>query len=268
MRLYLAAISILMLVVAGGCRKDNGITESKFPIRQVTVRGVDFGYRIYVPPHLPEGQKPPIMLYLHGSNRRGNDNRSPLNDLSEIIRDHPENFPYIIVFPQCQPKTFWAGPMMEMAIEALNQTIKEFNADESRIYLAGYSMGGFGAWQTAITLPYKFAAIVSVAGGVEPLGEISDEDQRLLSKEVRAAAASSNTYQAYAEELSAIPAWLVHGAKDESVPVDASRKLSEALKAAGNKDVHYRELENVGHASLNDTFIDPELTTWLLKQHK
>jgi predicted peptidase len=258
---------LAFLILLAACGKSGpSFPDTEFPARTVTVDAINYDYRVYLPKDRIEGQKLPVMLYLHGSNRRGSDNQKPVSDLYENIRGFPDNFRFIIVFPQCREGTFWAGPMMEQAMAALDQTVKEFNGDKSKLYLAGYSMGGFGVWQTAITHPDKFAALISVAGGVEPLGRISDEDRSLLSPQVTAAASAPDTNRAYANALSLLPVWVVHGANDQSVPVDASRKLVEALRAAGNTNVNYVELEGVGHGSIINAFSDAKLFEWLAKQ--
>jgi predicted peptidase len=239
-------------------------SETEFPARAVNVNGVSYQYRIYVPKGRGEsGQKVPVMLYLHGSNRRGTDNEAQLADLYENIKGFPDNWQFIVVIPQCREDTFWAGPMTEQAMAALDQTVKEFNGDENRLYLAGYSMGGFGVWQTAITFPNKFAALVPIAGGIEPVGKVSDKDRAILSAQVTAAADSPNPYAAFAERLKQIPVWIVHGSTDEAVPVEGARKIAAALKAAGNQDVNYIELEGVGHGSIVPAFSDPHLFEWL-----
>ncbi len=242
--------------------------KTEYLSRQIESSGTKYGYRVYVPRNRENGKKTPVMLYLHGSNRRGDDNESQIEDLDEIVRAHPEYFPYIIVYPQCRTETFWSGPMMEQALAALDQTVEEFNGDKDRLYLAGYSMGGFGVWQTAITYPGKFAAIVPIAGGVEPVGEISDKDRSILSPQVAAAAASGDTYKAYAAALARTPVWIVHGSEDKVVPVAGSRKMFSSLRAVGNPAVVYKELEGVGHGSVNNAFSDPELVKWLSERHK
>ena len=258
-------VALIVLVIFADCGTHGPTySETEFPARIVVVNGIRYGYRIYVPRgQIEEGQRVPVLLYLHGSNRRGADNQSQLADLYENIKGFPQNWNFIVVVPQCRDNTFWSGPMMDQALAALDQTIEEFDADRNRLYLAGYSMGGFGVWQTAITHPEKFAALVSVAGGVEPLGRVSDEDKAILSPQVTAAAAAPDVNRAYADALHKLPVWVVHGNKDEAVPVDASRKLVEALKVAGDPDVHYVELDGVGHGSVVQAFGDPKLFTWL-----
>ncbi|HTK38009.1 MAG TPA: hypothetical protein VL325_05910, partial [Pyrinomonadaceae bacterium] len=73
-------------------------------------------------------------------------------------------------------------------------------------------------------------------------------------------------YRAYAEALAKIPVWVVHGANDEAVPVDAARKIVAALKAEGARDVNYIELDGVGHGSVAIAFSDNRLGPWLARQ--
>jgi len=260
-------IGVILLLLCSSCGKiARSYPESEFPVRSVNVGGVDYGYRIYVPKDRSPGERLPVMLYLHGSNRRGTDNQAQLADLYENIKGFPDNWRFIVVFPQCRENTFWAGPMADQAVAALDKTVEEFAGDADRLYIAGYSMGGFGVWQTAITYPDKFAALVSVAGGVEAIGTPSDEDKALLSPQARAATSSPDVYRAYAEALNKLPVWVVHGELDESVPVDGSRKLTAALKAASNPNVNYIELPNVGHGSVTQAFSDPNLFHWLTNQ--
>ncbi|MEO8649629.1 MAG: prolyl oligopeptidase family serine peptidase [Acidobacteriota bacterium] len=259
---------IFGLLLASFACSRHGLSESEFPSRSVIVNGSEYKYRIYVPKDRVPGQKIPVMLYLHGSNRRGDDNESQVEDLRDVIRSDPEYFPYVVVFPQCGAEAFWSCPMIEQALGALDQTIAEFDGDNDRLYLAGYSMGGFGVWHTAIAHPDKFAALVPVAGGVEPLGVIDDKDRSLLSPEVVDAASSGDTYKAYAAVLTKTPAWIVHGADDGTVPVAASRKMFAAMQASGDPSVVYKELKGVGHGSVTTAFRDPELVKWLADRRR
>jgi predicted peptidase len=264
-----AATFPLLLLLSYGCHEGGRrFSETEFASRQVSVSGFTYGYRIYVPPNRWPGERLPVMLYLHGSNRRGSDNQSQVEDLAEAIKGFPEQFPYIIVLPQCREQAFWAGPMMEMAMAALDQTVKEFDGDPDRLYLAGYSMGGFGVWQTAITHPDKFAALVSVAGGIPSRDEAFAEDRALLSPQVTDALLAEDPYRAFGLALAKVPAWIVHGDQDRSVPVTESRNIVAALKAAGNTEVNYTELAGVGHGSLVPAFSDSILTDWLSRRRR
>ncbi|HTH51125.1 MAG TPA: prolyl oligopeptidase family serine peptidase [Pyrinomonadaceae bacterium] len=243
-------------------------SDAEYSVRSVDVGGETYGYRVYVPSHRSPGEKLPVMLYLHGSNRRGTDNQDQISDLAENIAKYPERFSFIIVFPQCRENTFWAGPMRDMAMAALDQTVQEFGGDPDRLYIAGYSMGGFGVWQTAVTYPNKFAAAVAVAGGVEAVGVVNPDDARLLSPQATAAATNTDPFKAYAEALRHLPIWLVHGETDSAISPEQSRKLAAAFRVAGDADVNYRELPGVGHGSIAQAFSDPNLFPWLERQRR
>lgn len=261
------SIFIILLLTIAGC-SDHRASEKKFPARSVTINGSTYNYRIYLPEKRDSNSMIPVMLYLHGSGSRGDDNRSQLNDISSSINDDPDRFPFIIVIPQCRPDTFWAGEMMEQAMAALDQTVNEFNGDPDRLYLAGFSMGGYGVWQFAVTHPNKFTALVPIAGGIVPNGPVSEKDMAMLSPQVRAVAVSDHPYQAFAKAIGNTPVWVLHGSDDDAVPVAGSRKIVEALKAAGNPSVNYTEFENVGHISIVNAFRQSSLFEWLAQQRR
>ena len=101
-------------------------------------------------------------------------------------------------------------------------------------------MGGFGTWSLAAAHPEKFAAIVPICGGGIP---------------------------ADAKKLAALPIWVFHGAKDPTVPVQRSREMVEAIKAAGG-NIKYTEYPEAKHDSWTETYANPELYKWLLAQKR
>jgi dipeptidyl aminopeptidase/acylaminoacyl peptidase len=62
------------------------------------------------------------------------------------------------------------------------------------------------------------------------------------------------------------PVWIFHGADDDTVPVEESRKMAAALRAAG-ANVKYTEYPGVGHESWDRAYAEPGLIDWLLAQH-
>ena len=63
------------------------------------------------------------------------------------------------------------------------------------------------------------------------------------------------------------PIWIFHGAKDPTVDVGDSRKMVDALKAAGAK-LRYTEYPEVKHDSWTNAFAEAELLPWLFSQQK
>ncbi len=258
--LFAAVISI-----AAACSNHRrSFSEENYPSRSITVNGQTYNFRIYVPINRDPNVKIPVMLYLHGSNRRGDDNQSQLSDIASAISANRERFSFVIVFPQCREGKFWAGEMNEQAFAALDRAVEEFNGDEKRLYLSGFSMGGNGTWQIGLVHPGKFAALVPVAAGIAPASKLSPEILESLPPRLRAAAISPDPHKVFAEGIGNTPVWAFHGSDDEAVPVTESRKIVEAFKNAGNQNVNYTEFEGVGHGSVEKAFSKPSfLSGWL-----
>ena len=163
------------------------------------------GYLAYLPKSYPQVEKFPLVLYLHGSGRRGS-NALKLKDLAKGFSQRSEKGPFFVVLiPQCKKETNWnSGDISEFVAFAL----KNYKIDQQRVYLLGYSMGAFGAWRTAADYPHLFAAIVPIAGG----GEVD----------------SANT-------IVHLPIWAFHGDGDKVVNVAGTLDMVEAVRREGGK---------------------------------
>jgi predicted peptidase len=80
------------------------------------------------------------------------------------------------------------------------------------------------------------------------------------------AANSPDPYNAFAEGIGNTPVWIFHGAADDIVLAEGSRKMAEVLKAIGNTNVNYTEFAGVGHDSLMKVLTEPALYEWLARQ--
>jgi predicted peptidase len=153
----------------------------------------------------------------------------------------------VALLPQCRKGKYWHDPEMErMVFAELERTASEFSADPKRLYLAGVSMGGFGAWHFAARHPGKFAAIVTVCGGSTLTG--------------------GDRFTPVARKVGKTPVWVFHGSEDRVVPVTESRGMVEALKRVEGSRVRYSEFEGVGHNVWLNVAAEPGLLPWLLAQ--
>ena len=100
------------------------------------------------------------------------------------------------------------------------------------------SRGGYAAWRMAMQYPEKFAALVAICG-VAP------------------------TF--YSRWLRDMPVWVFHGEDDGTIPVSESDKIVEEMRNRG-QNVKYTRYPNTNHDSWTETFNNPELYEWLLKQ--
>jgi predicted peptidase len=78
----------------------NGSSETQFLNRTVTSDGVAYRYVVSVPADWNADRAWPIVIFLHGSEERGEDGivQSEVG-LALAVRKHPERFPAIVVIP-------------------------------------------------------------------------------------------------------------------------------------------------------------------------
>jgi len=181
----------------------------------------------------------PLMVFLHGAGERGSDiNKVKVHGPAKLVEQGKE-MPFIVISPQC-PEGQWWNNRVETVMALIDEIAEKYRVDPKRIYLTGLSMGGYGTWSIASTFPNRFAAIVPICGGGQP-------------------------YQA--GNLKSIPVWAFHGGKDPVVPLAESERMVDAVKKAGGnaKLTVYPEAQ---HDSWTETYNNPALYEWLLKQSK
>ena len=191
-------------------------------------------YAVRFPENYNEGEQYPILFFLHGAGTRGNDIN---NILTHSFLRRPEKWPdfkFIIVAPLCHKNTWFDHfeTLERFALFIANQAY----TDKNRIYLTGNSMGGYGTWQLAMSMPELFAAIAPLCGG--------------------------GMYW-NAGRLANVPVWAFHGARDKSVFVEESIKMVNAVNKRGGNARLTIYPEN-GHNCWTDTYGNPALYTWFL----
>jgi len=245
--------------------------RADFLKRSITLGANTVDYRVYIPVGYDSAKKYPVVLFLHGSGGKGNDNEKQIGgpQLGSVIQlfdaKYPERYrSFIAVFPQTQ--NFWFGDAAEQAVKALDQTVTEFNGDANRLYLTGFSLGGYGSWYLAAKYPKKFAAVVPASGGVVPPSNVPLAALKsFMPAEMFALYSSPDPYAVFAKAVGKTPVWIFHGAQDEVVDVTESRKMEAALKAAGGT-VKYTEYAEEKHFILDRVFTDAEFLKWLMSQ--
>jgi len=245
--------------------------ETGFLKRSVTLGSSTMNYRVYIPGGYDPAKKYPVVLYLHGAGSTGSDNEKQIGgpQLGSVIQlfgaKYPERYgSFIAVFPQTQ--NFWLGNPAEQAIKAVDQTITEFNGDANRIYLTGFSLGGYGSWYLAAKYPKKFAAVVPIAGGVVPPSSVPPAALKpFMPAEMFALYTAPDPYAAFAKAVGKTPVWIFHGGQDELVDVKESRRMEAALKAAGGT-VKYTEYAEEKHFIVDRAYTDAEFFKWLMSQ--
>jgi predicted ribosomally synthesized peptide with SipW-like signal peptide len=248
--MHIRSMAVLACVLALG----SGHAHAAFSQRTTTVNGHAYRYQVYMPDGKTRAH-PPVVLFLHGSGERGNDNQKQMSQgLPPWLVKHP-GFEGVVVIPQAAEHTLWRGESADAAMKALEDTIKAVDGDRKRIYLTGLSMGGYGAWELLVQYPTTFAAAAVICGGIQPQGV----DALMQVYDVREEA---NAFSWVASHMGPTPVWIFHGSADGSVPVEQSRKMHEALEAI-HHEVRYTEYPGVGHGSWIPAYDEPGLWPWM-----
>jgi pimeloyl-ACP methyl ester carboxylesterase len=117
------------------------------------------------------------------------------------------------------------------ALEVLDRALASLNADPERVAVTGHSMGGHGAWHLAVHHPEKFVAAAPSAGWVSFWSYTGasqfDRDDPIEAMLARATMPSQTPEHIH--NLRDLGVYILHGDKDDNVPVEQARIMREAL---------------------------------------
>lgn len=230
--------------------QDKMQTPQKFSRKITKTLGCE--YLVFLPKNYDAKSKEgfPTILFLHGAGERGtNVWQATVHGPSKYIVEHPD-FPFILITPQCPPGEVWSKDVL---LALLGEVTNKYAVDESRIYLTGLSMGGYGAWSLGLSYPEKFAALVPICGG-------GDAGAIVLAR---------NGYDPKrAQALKTLPVWVFHGAKDPVVPISESEHLVDALKRLKIEEIKFTVYPEAQHNAWTETYNNPELYKWLLEHER
>lgn len=119
---------------------------------------------------------------------------------------------------------------------------------EKRVYLTGHSMGGHGTWQLGATYPDRFAAIAPSAGWLSfwtYMAGPRPEATTPIAKMFQRAANPSDT-PLLLRNCANQGVYILHGDKDDNVPVEQARLAKEML-AEFHRDFTVYEQPGAGH---------------------
>jgi predicted esterase len=192
-------------------------------------------YRIYIPTKYNGKEPLPLIIALHGL---GATQDSFFDGYGREFPRLAEQFGYIVAAPLGyrvdggygnsllrspeDPAEIRKAEYSEKDVmQVLEEMKKNYRIDDKRIYLAGHSMGAIGTWYLAAKYPDTWAAIAPFSGYGLPASVV---------------------------KMKGLPAIVIHGDADPTVPVGGSRLMVEALKKLG---VEHRYIEVPGGNHMN-----------------
>jgi len=229
------------------------LSLSAFAQQLQCLRGVaDYDFWLYLPEKKSAGEKPPVLLFLHGQNlcgsnlkyltegkTKGSLKKPPYGAICEI-KNRGREFPAIVVGPQFPEGSNWNPDKL---IDVLNYIQKKYDTDTSRVYVTGMSAGGFGTLRLAGKYTHRITAAAALCGG----GDVED-----------------------ACNLARIPLWVLCGTNDSKYFVAQSKMITDAIKQCdGGNQLRYSSLRGKTHSDMEEYFRTTDtLYNWLFSQRK
>jgi acetyl esterase/lipase len=187
----------------------------------------------YMRDHLLDVHRPddgasnlPVVLLWHG---RGPDERDVLQPLAHTAASRH----LVVVVPD------WRSTDHDGGNEALRASIcfaenrtDEFGGDPDHLVLAGWSLGATAGLGLVLAAECQVAGFVGIASGY---GDVCPTTGRLLSDHL-------------GDEIPRTPIWLLHGTRDEIVPVESGRAMADTLVDQGAR-IQWHEFDT-DHAGI------------------
>ncbi len=278
---------------SGGSVEKFAVNNSKFPelsftadqVKQLSIQTVDdfkpgmltsasgesLPYRLKL--SSSTGARP-LVVWLHGGGEVGTDNMKQLTenrgattwtesgeDTSVLAIHYPHNYDWAIYDKPDQLQRM--QQYFTMQEQFIQQLIAEGKVDPNRIYLAGVSSGGGGAFRFLMQYPDLFAGAIVIAAK----DTVADYK------------GSVNAFKTALRSLVHTPIWIVHAENDPITDSRTSKLAYQALTELGSTQVKetlysdtfmdsQRFYGALKHWSWVPAFNDQSMIDWLFAQHK
>lgn len=198
-------------------------------LERIAADGTVFPYVLLVPESYDPGREYPVDFMLHGGISRPT--VEPNGGWWTRGYDSLENPDRITVVPAAWSDAFWWFPNQAENLREILKSIKrEYNIDENRVYMTGFSDGGTGAYFFAFKQPTEWAAFLPF----------------IAHPGVLRNPGSGPGYQLYFENLMAKPLYIVNGEEDPLYPVSSLLPFIEVLRGALIEHV-FKPIAGGGH---------------------
>jgi S-formylglutathione hydrolase FrmB len=195
--------SIVAQAIAG---KSDPITGAHGAVERLITARSDHTlqpYALYVPQTLAPDT--PLIVLLHGRPQTEAEIMA-----SPYFRRMADETGAIVAAPYGRAIYDFAPPADDEVYQVADEVAGAFHISVHRVYLVGYSMGGFSVFKIAPEHPDHWAAVMSIAGSV--LYSEADVVSRALHR---------------------TPLYVVTGTKDESIPTSYPQRTASYLSSSG-----------------------------------
>ncbi|MGC4099158.1 MAG: hypothetical protein QM706_18760 [Nitrospira sp.] len=208
------------------------------PDEQIVIRGRMYPLSTFIPTTYHASKAYSLVVCLHGYGFTGEE---------YLERWRPRlGEDYLLACPTYPSGAWFTRQAEALVLETIRQARRRYHIDPNRIFLTGMSNGGIGAWLIGMHHAPLFAGLAPMASGLD------------------------HVLMPFLANLRNTPAYIIHGTKDQVMPVELSRSISRELDRLGYPHV-YREHEREhpmagGHYFPKEEL--PDLVAWFSHQRR
>lgn len=204
----------------------------------IIIRGRPYPLSMLIPTTYQASRSYALVVCLHGAGFTGEEYlerwRTRLSDA------------YLLACPTYPSGAWFTRQAEELILETIRQARRRYHIDPNRIFLTGMSNGGIGTWLIGMHHAPLFAGLAPMASGLD------------------------DVLMPFLANLRNTPVYIIHGAKDQVMPVDLSRSIARELEGLGYSYV-YREHQREhpmagGHYFPREEL--PDLVAWFNRQRR
>jgi hypothetical protein len=208
------------------------------PREQIIVRGHTYPLSLFIPASYQTSKSYALIVCLHGYGFTGEE---------YLERWRPRlGEGYLLACPTYPSGAWFTRHAEELVLETIREVRRQYHIDPNRIFLTGMSNGGIGAWLIGMHHAPLFAGLAPMASGLD------------------------DVLMPFLANLRNTPIYIIHGAKDQVMPVRLSQSIVRELETLGYSYV-YREHQREhpiagGHYFPKEEL--PDLVDWFDHQRR
>ncbi|MBS0167618.1 MAG: hypothetical protein JSR29_16160 [Nitrospira sp.] len=208
------------------------------PQEQIVIRGQTYPLSLLIPSTYQASKPYSLVVCLHGFGFTGEEYLERWR--TRLGED------YLLACPTYPSGAWFTRRAEELVLATIRDLRTRYHVDPNRIFLTGMSNGGIGAWLIGMHHAPVFAGIAPMASGLDAV------------------------LMPFLANLRHTPVYIIHGEKDQVMPVDLSRSIARELDVLGYSYV-YREHEREhpmagGHYFPKEEL--PDLVAWFNSQRR
>ena len=205
---------------------------------RVELQGRTYQFALFVPQTYRPNKAYGLVVCLHGAGFSGD---AYLERWQARLGED-----YVLACPTYPGGAWFTRRAEDLVLATIRSVQRRYHVDPDRIFLTGMSNGGIGTWLIGMHQAPTFAGIAPMAGGL---------DEVLLP---------------FLANLQSTPVYMIHGSKDQVMPVESSRIISRELAGLGYSHI-YREHQRE-HPMAGGHFFPreelPALVSWFDAQRR